>query len=62
MRPAECAFGMWYPPVPGYPQWSFIRCPLAPGHPEPHADVNYVPLLTTDEADFFNAQHALVIA
>lgn len=52
----KCHKTMMYPTHNG--GWDEIRCPLRKGHDGlMHADINYVPFFTDEDAEWFNEQY-----
>lgn len=52
-----CGARCWWPSYAG--GWTMVVCPLSPRHRGPHADENYVPLFTDDDAAWLATQRDL---
>jgi hypothetical protein len=37
-----------------------VDCPLSKGHEGPHADMNYYPLYTTEDCEWFEKQYQFI--
>lgn len=54
----RCDKVLYYPTVNGWHMWT---CPLPKGHVHPHADENYYPFLTDEDAEFFERHYRMVM-
>jgi hypothetical protein len=54
----SCRKVIYYPRNDG--RWDLIECPLPKGHKGLHADINYAPFWTDEDAELLNAQYKLV--